>query len=414
MKILLFATYPDQATGYARIACVISNYLASMGHEIYYVGISNYSGIERFIDPKITLIDALKERKADSTELYGVDIMVESIEKIKPDIVFIYNDVIVINRILNEFINTKMVKNFKLYIYMDLVYDYQKLILFKNINIWSDIIFVFSEYWKKNLLSIGLPQEKICILPHGVDTDIFYVKPNEAGSLPSEVVSLPRQKYGFNPDDFIILNTNRNSYRKALDITIDAFIKFLKKQVYNSKIKLFLNTVTNSTRDYNVTEIIKIVCLKNEADYNQIVMNHIFIRPSDTYLSDDGLNDLYNACDVGINTCVGEGFGLCNIEHACIGKPQIVSGVGALTDIFTNEYATIIKPSAELYISEALDFHQGYIKICSSDDFADAMERYYMDRELAKQHGHRAREVLTSKYNWSTILNYLNTFFLLE
>ena len=85
---------------------------------------------------------------------------------------------------------------------------------------------------KKNLISIGLPQEKIRILPHGVDTDIFYVKDIDSSTL--------RQKYGFNPDDFIILNTNRNSYRKAIDITIDAFIKFLKKQLYNSKIKLFL------------------------------------------------------------------------------------------------------------------------------------------------------------------------------
>ena len=401
MRILLFATFPNQATGYARIACVISNYLASMGHDVYYLGISNYSGIQRFIDPRIKLIDALKARKADSTELYGVDIIVESIAIIKPDVVFIYNDVIVINRILNEFINTKMVKNFKLYIYLDLVYDYEKLILFQNITSWSDMIFVFSECWKKNLLSIGLPEEKISILPHGVDTTIFHPIDNV----------IAKEKYGFNPDDFIILNTNRNSYRKALDITIDAFIKFLKKQLYSPQIKLFLNTLTVSHSDTNISDMIKIVCLKNEADYNRIVLNHIFVRPSDIYLSDVGLNDLYNACDVGINTCVGEGFGLCNVEHATIGKPQIVSGVGALTDIFTNEYATIIKPNAELYISENLDYHKGYIQICSSDDFADAMERYYNDNELAKEHGNRAREILSVKYEWPTILNHLNTFF---
>ncbi len=401
MRILFFATYPTQPTGYARIGNILSNHLASAEHEVHYLGISHFrdSAIERDVHPFIHLIDAFAERSAGSNELYGVDIICAKIQQIKPDLVFIYNDIIVINRILNEFIQTKIEKTFKLCIYLDLVYEYQRLAYFPNINMWADLILVFSECWQRNLQKMGLIAEKIAILPHGFDASLFQTTSDPAAA---------KQTLGFAPDDFVFLNTNRNAYRKAHDITIDAFIRLLQKRNYDPKLKLFLNLLTQSPQGYNILELIKIICLKLDADYEKVVLNHIFIRPSDTYLPDEKLNALYNACDVGLNACLGEGFGLCNLEHACLGKPQIVSKVGALADIFQPAYATLIEPKAELYLAPLAEDHQGYVKICAAEDFAAAMEKYYDDRALAAEHGAQAQAILTKKYDWPTILQGLN------
>ena len=401
MRILFFATYPTQPTGYARIGNILSNHLAQAGHEVHYLGISHFqnSAIERDIHPFIHLIDALAERQEDSKELYGVDIIGDKVREIKPDLVFLYNDVIVINRILNEFITTRLEKTFKLCIYMDLVYEYQRPLYFQNIQAWADLILVFSDCWKRNLTTMGLPAEKIDILPHGFDAELFHPMDTQTA----------KQQMGFAPDDFLILNTNRNAYRKAHDITIEAFLKFLKKQDYNKKIKLFLNMLQESSQGYTILDMIKVVCMKNEIDYEKVIMNHIFIRPSAAYLQDEKLNILYNASDVGLNTCLGEGFGLCNLEHACIGKPQIISQVGALADIFQPEYATLIKPVAELYLSTLTEDHQGYIQLCLADDFAIALEKYYLAKDLAEKHGTLSREILTKKYEWQTILQKLHS-----
>ena len=250
MRILFFATYPTQPTGYGRIGNILSNYLASVGHEVHYLGISNFkdSAIGRFIHPAVKLIDALDEREEGSTEMYGVDVMRKMIAKIKPDIVFIYNDIIVINRIINEFIETKLEKDFKFYIYLDLVYEYERLILFQNINQWVDQIFLFSECWLRNLRKLGMPSEKLYLLPHGMDETMFY---------PIDT-KVAKNTFGFNPDDFVVLNTNRNAYRKALDVTLAAFLKFLKKNNYEPKIKLFMNLVTTTTQGYNIMDLIKI------------------------------------------------------------------------------------------------------------------------------------------------------------
>ena len=396
MRILFFATYPTQPTGYARIGNILTNHLAGRGHEVHYLGISNFkdSAVERDVHPFIHLIDALDERSAGSTEMYGVDIICAQIQRIKPDMVIIYNDMIVINRILNEFITTKIEKTFKLCIYLDLVYEYQRLLYFQNINVWADLILVFSECWQRNLLRLGVPAEKIAVLPHGFDATLFE---------PLDTLAA-KKIMGFEPDDFVVLNSNRNAYRKAHDITITGFIQFLQKHNYNRKLKLFLNLVTHSAQGYTILELIRVICLKEGADYEQVVLNHIFIRPTDHYLPDEKLNALYNACDVGLNTCLGEGFGLCNLEQACLGKPQIVSQVGALADIFQPTYATLIAPKVDLYLTHLTEDHQGYVQICKAGDFADALDNYYTNRIVAAKHGALAREVLTKKYAWPSIL----------
>ena len=83
--------------------------------------------------------------------------------------------------------------------------------------------------------------------------------------------------------------------------------------------------------------------------------------------------------------------------------------MGALADIFQPEYATLIKPKAELYLSPLTEDHQGYIQVCTADDFAQALEKYYLQRELAVAHGTLAKYILTKKYEWQSILQNLHS-----
>jgi glycosyltransferase involved in cell wall biosynthesis len=401
MKILFFASYPNLGIGYSRIANIISNYLAEQGNQIYYVGISNFNNnkCDRYIHPNIILIDAFKEENKNGTnELDGVNVICDNIIKIKPDLVFIYNDIIVISRIFNNFINYKIEKKFKLYVYLDLVYKYEKIELINHVDKFSDKIFVFSECWKKNLIDMGINETKIDIMYHGIDDKLFFPVEKD----------FARSKFNFNSDDFIILNTNRNNYRKCIDKTIDSFVKFLKIKNTNKGIKLFLNMNLNegpNQTGYDILNLIKISCIRYGLDYSDVINNHIYKFNDDKIMSDEMLNYLYNACNIGINTCGGEGFGLCNLEHGTLGKPQIVSNVGGLGDIFSNEYSILINPVTEIYIPNSIDYHGGYLEICSVDDYVNAMIKYYDNPKLLEENGNLCRNILSEKYNWNVILN---------
>lgn len=404
MKILLYATYPTQGIGYAKIANMISNHLAAEKDiELYYFGIHNYvhqAIKERFVHPNIKFIDCIaEEAKAGFETDYGMKIIEKVLLDLKPDIFLIYNDIVVtcrlFNTLLNYRANYKHVTKFVTYI--DLVYPFEKVEFINHLDRNTDLIFVFSDFWKKNLMDMGVAKNKIKVCYHGINKDLVKVEDKEKC----------RKFFNLEEDDFVLLNINRNSYRKAWDITLGAFIKFLIKENMNPKIKLFINCAMESRAGYDILSVIRCECIKQKVSFDEVKEHILRARNNMGHISDTEINMLYNAADVGINTCVGEGFGLCNTEHASVGKAQIISSVCAFKDIFTPEYAYMVEPRVTYYATNLLDAHNGDISICSQDDFAEAMSFYFHNRDKMEEHGKKAAEIINSRYDWTPILKKL-------
>jgi D-inositol-3-phosphate glycosyltransferase len=398
MKILLFATHPTQPIGYAKVAHKISEYLAAQPEvELHYFAISNFTetAINRPINPRIHFIDALKEERAlGNDELYGVNIIAREIDRIKPDIFIIYNDIIVTCRLMNALLEFRAKHKYRTICYLDLVYPFEKPEFVAHVNRNSDEIWVFSHCWKKNLIDMNVPAEKISIIPHGYDSSLKEIDR-----------VLAKNGVGLGADDFVVLNTNRNSYRKAWDITIRAFLIFLRKNFMNPCIKLFVNCHLETKDSYKIMQIIETECLRLKMNYNEVVKKHILHMAAKVgYLEDEAINMLYSAADVGINTCVGEGFGLCNMEHARLGAPQVVTKTGGLADIFADGGSILVEPVATLMVSNGLDGHNGDLQIARAEDFAEALDIYYKFPERRAADGKKVQNYITEKYNWSTIL----------
>jgi glycosyltransferase involved in cell wall biosynthesis len=396
-NILFVGTYPTQPIGYSKIANKISNYIAELPNiKLYYFGFGNFteSIIYRQVHPNIQFIDVIQEEKINGTnDLYGVNIFQDTIIKINPNLIFMYNDIIVLSRLMNQIINYRINNKqlFKIITYVDLVYDFERPLYIQHIFKNSDMVLVFSEHWKKNLKIMNLNEKKINVLYHGFNDDIFY----------KQDTNKCKKILHLSQDNFIILNANRNTYRKAQDITIAAFLLFLKKQNFNSNIKLLLHCDSDAIAGYDILNIIEVECMKLNIDNDLIVNNHI-LKLSNLHVNDNIINILYNACDIGINTCIGEGFGLCNMEHAILGKPQIVSNVGAFKDIFKN-ITTTVEPICSYQISNHTDYHNGVAYICNPQDFAEKMNDIYLNYEQYQNEFQNFGENIKSKYDWNKI-----------
>jgi glycosyltransferase involved in cell wall biosynthesis len=405
-KILFVATYPNQPTGYSKIANKLSNFLAEIPNvKIYYFGFANfeYSRLkDRYINPNITFIDVIKEEKdKGNNELYGVNIIGEKINEIDPDILFIYNDIIVVCRLLNSIIEYRKnnIQKFKIYTYLDLVYDYEKPLFVDHVNNNVDKIILFSEHWMKNMITMGCDKNKLSVLYHGFNNDIFFnIDKKQA-----------RKTLNLKEEDFIILNLNRNSYRKATDITIRAYLMLMKKYNYPDNIKLFIQCDLKANSGYDIKELFLVESLRLQIPndkYIKIINNNILqLNMSIFNITDIIINNLYNACDVGINTCIGEGFGLCNLEGACLGKPQIISNVGALRDIFKDckTKDLIIEPKTSYYISKHTDEHVGLVYLCDAIDICNALDKVYNNYNYYEKVYKKFSVKLKEKYNWKKI-----------
>jgi hypothetical protein len=387
MKLVIIGTHPFQTTGYSN---VMFNILKEL--ESYPQIFIDVFGIQKFTDVNDKERSVFKSGNIfihdvnfhDKTDFgFGTSTLKNYIEEKNPDVVMIYNDANVVDKYIQN-LNLIKDKKFKIIVYLDMIYEYQNVDNINYICKNSDHIFCFTEYWLK-ILNFYNTDVKKSVLKHGINT--------------SKLVPLNSQeckeKIGFKKTDFVFLNLNRNQTRKRLEITVIAFVKFLKLCNPNDAYIFFANLKDNKGID--VLKIFRYELKKeelNEDYYIQFLKYTAF----DKLLSDTEINMIYNACDVGINTCEAEGFGLCNYEHASLGKPQIVSNLGGLRDFFNHENSLVCNPKQRIYSDNGGDL-TGDGLIVDPEDVCLNMARYYQNRKLYNQHSEKLATI-KDKYIW--------------
>jgi glycosyltransferase involved in cell wall biosynthesis len=116
-------------------------------------------------------------------------------------------------------------------------------------------------------------------------------------------------------------------------------------------------------------------------------------------VGDAELNLLYNACDVGINTSMGEGWGLVSFEHGAAGSAQIVPRHSACAEVWRGR-GEMIEP-ARRYIPEFSILEMGEV---SAEGVAEALGKLYDDPQRRRQLAQAAHEAaLNPEYSWDSI-----------
>ena len=394
-NVLFLATHPLQPIGYSRIANKISNYIAEKNNEyvFYYYAFQNYENtkVDREISKHIHFIDIEKERKkTGSSDQFGIDMLIKYIKGLKIDILFLYNDILVTCKVFNELL--KIPKTFKTVVYLDLVYDHERNDLIQHANKFTDLFLVFSEHWLHDLKQQGISDNKIRVFPHGISDNVYSLDK-----------MLCRQELKLNENDFIILNTNRNAYRKAWDITIHSFLLAYKELGCPDNFKLFINCHLTSTYGHLIIPLIELFCRLLKLDVQKILNNHILRLPQNGYIPDKTINYLYNACDVGMNTCTGEGFGLCNVEHASVGCVQVVSKVGAFNDNIPADLCFKIDPVTKIHVSTHMDEHGGIAYLLNAKDVSSVLKYIYTYRHKFDKNPLLSKKI-RDKYMWDLLL----------
>ncbi len=391
MKILWASTATTQSTGYARIGHICICDLAKRGHQVYHMAFQDYPGsrIDRALPDSVKVIDV--HTRAQDT--FGVDILRDILAEVQPDLFVIYNDSVVTCRFLNELLNTP--KTCPIVAYCDFVYDYQSYPLIEHIANYVDSIVVYSRHWVRHLANMGV--RNVTAFPHGVDTSTFFTIPKEDA----------RRRLGLPEDAFLVMNTNRNSYRKHLDVTIKAFLLFWKAVGCPDHVKLVLNMREDIYEGYDISHVVRTACFLYGLPFQRILDHHILKLGGlgvSGVIPESRMNDLYNACDIGLNTCGGEGFGLTNAEMAFLGKPQVVTRVGGLADNFGQWDRMCVDPVASITLAKNIDSHSGELAIVRPEEFAAKLQAYYENPTLLTEDGEMLASAFAQICHWPTLL----------
>lgn len=247
-----------------------------------------------------------------------------------------------------------------------------------------DEMWVPTDYVKQSYIESGLPEERICVIPNGFNSNIF----NETAN----IYNLQTQK------KFKFLFVGGTIYRKGIDILLNAFTELFSNEDDVCLVIKDLGGKSFYNGQNSKDEIKKIIDTKNSPEIEYI----------DETLKPEELAGLYRVCDVLVHPYRGEGFGMPILEAMACGLPVIVTKGGAALDFCDENNSTLINAEKVFYkekkVGDDETVSNPWMYEVSREDLMAKMMYALENYGQLKSKSLIALENAHIKYDWSKIV----------
>jgi glycosyltransferase involved in cell wall biosynthesis len=363
------------STGFARVTDAVVTRLTDK-YEVVVLGCNMHGDPHPYPFPVYPATNRFQQAP------FGEERIREVVLKENPDIVFTVNDIWIVCDQYNRIKDLHKQGKFKFIAYVP-VDGYDWFNLFEPANDFDELI-IYTHYGAVEAVKAGYKRTPK-VVPHGVDTKLFYpINLDEA-----------RKSIGIPRDRFIVFNGNRNQPRKRMDITIKAFAEFA---VGRPDTLLYLHMGTKDM-GYSVMPTFLKEMKKRGLEAGGRLILTSGDSPAMPSVPVDQLNIIYNTADVGINSCVAEGWGLVSVEQAACGVPQIVPDHTSCKEIFEG-YGDLIPIE---HVESDKDFGRD-MHVPSATELARLLQKHYENVEYREMRGRLCYERATQpEYQWNNI-----------
>lgn len=248
--------------------------------------------------------------------------------------------------------------------------------------------FALTEVEKNQYLKMGVPENKINIVPLGIDL-------KEYSNLPSK--GNFRKKYNISQNSKILLFLGRIHKIKGLDLLIKSFkllINNSEKNIENTPNKIN-NANANNNNNHN-NDIKLVIVGPDDGDLDNI--NNLIA----TYDLKDNIiipgplfgNDKKEAlvdCDILIMPSQYESFTTSGLEAMACSKPVILT--------------------ENNHIHNWVNGNSGLVSSYDENDLSMTINQLLTNEDLMKNFGNNARKIIEDKYNWDSIGKQINTIY---
>jgi D-inositol-3-phosphate glycosyltransferase len=364
-------------TGWSNVLRFVTKHLPQQDYNISWIGI-NYFGDPHDMPYKIY-------PASSKGDIYGIKRFQEILDVAKPEIIFLLNDIWVTTHALEELKRIyKDKEKPKVIVYFPVDAEDHDFNWYKHFD-FVDVGVVYNNFGLK-VAKKACPDFDFKVIEHGIDQEIFFPI-----DLPKEDIKkkLYPDKEEYYKDSFIAFSGQRNQPRKRLDLTLEGFKLFSENKPSNVKLYMHCGIVDSHI------DILKLA--KRFGIDNRIIITNL--NQGIQAVSFNMLNLIYNATDVGINTSLGEGFGLINAEHSVTGAPQIVPKHSALEDLY-KDCGLLLERNR----NHVLDNIMTTGKLIDSEELAEKLNWLYYDLDTYKSFSDKCRTKFSSeKYSWKYI-----------
>lgn len=211
----------------------------------------------------------------------------------------------------------------------------------------------------------GISQDRIFVVPNGVDLDIFRPKIGNQEKI--------KEDLGMSPEEPLVLYLGGYRPVKGPQTLIESLLELIE---FDSRLKvLFVGNPDNPQEKPFSRDILNFISQKR-------VQDAIIFKKN---IPHQRLPDYYSACDVVIVPSFYEGFPKVVLEAMACGSPVIGASVGAIPDIIE-------------------DGQTGFLFLPGSpSQLAERIIEVLQNRRKAEVVGKRASRLVSEKYSWTKV-----------
>lgn len=351
--VLIWGDSPNINTGFGMVSKNLFSQLHEQGYIVDFVGINDYGLIRNNTPERWHIYPSQKQDPLGEKNLL-------SLVQNNYDLIILFQDIFNISNLL-PYIKEKA-PNSKILTYFP-VDGGPLCIAWENVLQDSDIAITYTEYAKKEILKV-FPSyaDKVVLLDHGIDTDIF--KP-----LSKEKIKSIRRKFNWD-GKFTVINVNRYQPRKNIAATIRIWSLFSKgyhtcancETIYPLHMQACDScghTITSAKSPAKPTGTVSLYLhmrshemimgprigshfiqnlalnvgfTDDDTSTNLIQMPDRDIYGINSFTSEE-INEMYNGAHLNISTAYGEGFGFSLAEAAATGTPSLAPNNSAIPEV---------------------------------------------------------------------------------
>jgi len=310
-------------------------------------------------------------------DTFGQSRYLELVGKVMPDIIFFINDpAIVLNVLTNSIYDSDLALWRGMQMgdieYKPPIIAYLPIDGYDSPKSWDLLVPRVTRIAMTHFGQAEMPEAPV--IWHGVDTNVF--RPQDKKEA--------KKALGFNPDHFLVLRVDKNSFRKDYPDTWRALRPLMRKY---TDIDVHFHCLPTAMDGND---------LRAFAWNDETIRDRLSFSPELTGFSGwsvGNLATLYAAADVFVSTSWGEGFGLTLLEAMACGTPVIAQDCSAITEV-VGDGGTLLQPAGRIATPMGQDQ-------CLPDvpAFTAAIENYYNSAGLRKT-ARKNAIAQAAKFSW--------------
>lgn len=251
---------------------------------------------------------------------------------------------------------------------------FDKLFGFKILHNASKV-FALTETEKKQYLKMGLEEDKIEIVPLGINLKEYKNLPKKGNF---------RSRFNIGNKDKLILFVGRIHEIKGLELLVDAFNLLINElsdenqELWNFSIKLAIVGPDDGFLDKLLEKIANL-----NLEDNIIVTGPLYSEEKKEALVD---------CDLFVMPSKYESFTTSGLEAMACSKPLVLTKNNHIGD----------------WVHNSVGLTCDYDK----NSLADSIKKILLDEKLAIEFGNKGKHLIKSKYNWDVIIKQINEIYI--